>query len=1623
VEAGDSVTARHQVRGASSAGVAELEAELAGKADAADLPYDVRQSGVVGDGTTDDSAAMIHAVGVCTGANKRVLYVPAELNVRVNSQINMQLVRRVDCQGTITVGYTGGPGVIIGDSSAQRNGCKYYFRRVTWAGVQTNVALRVVGLKQGMVEVGYCDYMQLYAEAAVATQTSIAYSEFYLGRILKLELYGATGTSWINENNFYGGSFDNLIIDAVSYAHNANIFHGCSVEGSTSTIQILKGSCNRLEVRGEGGPQVTFGSGTWANQVIGHYVSSSGVHGTPMVLASDGGTENVLMSSHDEKFSLLELLKIDNQALMFNSSSEWTTLDASVPVPGFDKLRTRTAFGAVIDTGIIPVRGTFALDGGTNYYRNWALNKILFDSDVTLWRPQIYAYDAAGVAIDPTVTPWMLTTGGWTANAGGYYAFGANQQFAQMTLSSATVASIRIVVTPSGSAGDAFGWVRLMGYVIAPQPDTAIQQVKRAIRRPLYQTAAPTQGLAKLGREVQGSTAGYSCTSRVDTTLSVGASISATSITVTSATGMANGDVIGVLMDTGQTHWTTISGAPAGSVVTLAVGLTAAAAAGKTVGTNRWGATAKGGSAVTTYTGERDFLAVFSTSANEKVDLYFTGDQFATIEVTLTGYYAGANATGTVKAVYSLAGSNVGVVYTSTVATLVSQGTLPDHFGLTAASWDATNSRWKITIAHRTTTTNTIGVLVKWTAATAANHTNIRDSIAIGTVYTTDSTVVAAPLTSWVKRDDQIIDVTAYPYLADRTGVANANTAIAAAITAAGSTGTVHFPAGTYKTTTTLAFTCNVTASAEAIISYTGSSIAVQVGTNTSGVFLNRKRYQLPRVVNAAKSATGWAAANVVGTTGVKIINLNRSTVDVPHITNFETGLDVHGNGQGTAYVTFNIGSLDNNKVNLRLSAINSGWSNQNTFIGGSWSHASNEGTSVAGTRHIVLEDIAVNADPNNNVFLNPSLESPSVVEYTLHINGSYNVFIAPRFEWTGDHSKIWWGASAFRNWIIGGNDIDGVIETHNGGFGNSIIGTSGARWTPSSSQGIVIDNEGSSSNASLTVMRAGGATLGDNPLTAYTWRWQANLLRGKRYTDAFDRIVIDPANGTIATGTGAATPTVANLYPNGEINAGDPKYGTPGTRAAFIAALDAAEALGKHTIVRIPAGLTIDVVSTLSMSGRSCQIIGAGAGATSATVANTSVIKASAQTGPVLDFAGYLPPYSFKGKIRPLANVMIQGSGIADATKVNSGIKMTAMSSAYFHDIAIMNTGGPCLELASSPGNAVYLCDFERFMFGAPVSAGANDVPWVYMNESNGNRFRGFGFRAHNATGDVGASGAVVFEGNVTYAPHDNLFDAWWFENLHVPTGGTFFHHAGNMSMIRDFQFFDCTMEAGAASGTSFYRFVPPVTNSLGGNHLSGVIPGDNNTAVYIHTGVDMQQSRNSVVGVKGYRAKNITVASGIDYTYVRLAGSVAASAGSASAFVINSVATHNVLIDEINGDEYRGGVAVRLAGVVQPKVVSTTSSAAPTPAVDTAEVYAVTALAVGATFGAPTGTPADGQPLLIRVKDNGSPQTLAWNAIYRAVGTVLPTTTVATKVLYVGARYNAVATKWDVLAVAVEA
>lgn len=80
-----------------------------------------------------------------------------------------------------------------------------------------------------------------------------------------------------------------------------------------------------------------------------------------------------------------------------------------------------------------------------------------------------------------------------------------------------------------------------------------------------------------------GPSGGHATLSYVQTTLSAAAADGATTIVVTSATGISNTYNIGIEQDDDTMHWTTVNGAPSGTTVTLTAALTDSAASGNYV--------------------------------------------------------------------------------------------------------------------------------------------------------------------------------------------------------------------------------------------------------------------------------------------------------------------------------------------------------------------------------------------------------------------------------------------------------------------------------------------------------------------------------------------------------------------------------------------------------------------------------------------------------------------------------------------------------------------------------------------------------------------------------------------------------------------------------------------------------------------------------------------------------------------------------------------------------------------------------------------------------------------------------------------------------------------------------
>lgn len=337
--------------------------------------------------------------------------------------------------------------------------------------------------------------------------------------------------------------------------------------------------------------------------------------------------------------------------------------------------------------------------------------------------------------------------------------------------------------------------------------------------------------------------------------------------------------------------------------------------------------------------------------------------------------------------------------------------------------------------------------------------------------------------------------------------------------------------------TTSIRFTTDVWADPNASITYSGTGNAVIIG-NSNGNPLNKLRMFLPRIIKSAKT---WASD-----VGLRVECLFESEIWVPHIQTFAVGLDIVGGpgpsaSQGTSYNTFYIGHLDNNQVNNRLKPQSvTAWANQNTFIGGRFSH--DTGGVSAGTRHCELVNQAGGSQPNNNTWLSPSLETPAVVEYSILCDGANNQWLNARFEGaTASFAKVRFaGVDAARpskkNLVDGGFDfLNATIETGANVGANEITEVGGRRRLVGGiAAGLLcLANINSITSPSLTIGDSSTLLTGDLT-TSYYVALAGSISKYKALADTSSRWEMTHTTGQLVRGSGSSTALTSFLHGSG---------------------------------------------------------------------------------------------------------------------------------------------------------------------------------------------------------------------------------------------------------------------------------------------------------------------------------------------------------------------------------------------------------------------------------------------------------------------------------------------------------
>jgi len=205
-------------------------------------------------------------------------------------------------------------------------------------------------------------------------------------------------------------------------------------------------------------------------------------------------------------------------------------------------------------------------------------------------------------------------------------------------------------------------------------------------------------------------------------------------------------------------------------------------------------------------------------------------------------------------------------------------------------------------------------------------------------------------------------------------GVADDTTAIAAAFTAAVALDnkvTVYIP-GTPMITDTVTVSVvsnlipDIIVEKEIIYNGANTKTALKIGDITT-------TFQTANLNLSIKNAnqSDWSNDSCIG---IELINATAcSHINIKKAANFTNGVRFSGNGHGVAYNTTIFGDLSNNKYGVDLMPSNSGWVNENLYIGGRYTVFDGINSTVA--RYGARVGRAGASQANNNVFIKPSFE------------------------------------------------------------------------------------------------------------------------------------------------------------------------------------------------------------------------------------------------------------------------------------------------------------------------------------------------------------------------------------------------------------------------------------------------------------------------------------------------------------------------------------------------------------------------------------------------------------------------------------------------------------------------
>lgn len=551
-----------------------------------------------------DAAPKVNAAAALARATGKGLRLEAARKLYLDSSVDLTGIRKIDirCPLVVKVGLST-PGVTVG-GFANGGICDWLFDDVTdgtsvFGPPPAIPVFRVAGMKRSRLTIASCNYLQFWADGDVPARGSNAYNSIFLSGVISKFAYEDRGVNgWNNENIVFGGTIFRYVIIGTGYPHNHNKTFGTCMEGASVSLIFIKCHNNICYgVRFEGvttAPGVDFGADTYSNYV---FPTWSGT-GNPrnqffqnMIPVVDAGLGNMVVTEASTQFQKTKLLSINAASLIVGNDTDSVAPSMSIAPGPFASFTSKTILTPSLKgfscgplrvvgmTDLIPVKmGTCVVFEG--------------DYDGAIARSIIAVYDSEmrPLTDEGSGGVFISMAGTVFGAAQGYYIHNANQPATGLNVAVACVMRSEVAYIRVGLVSYAAGFYRHLGASIFTPPlgQGYTEGAGAALCAPRALTGAPTKGFAPLGYMLFDPTG--PTTRRVVFALSTSSPAAlasgATSVTVASAAGVANGDIVGILLTDGTTHWATVS-ALSGATFTVPA-LPSAASVGARVVFNRW---------------------------------------------------------------------------------------------------------------------------------------------------------------------------------------------------------------------------------------------------------------------------------------------------------------------------------------------------------------------------------------------------------------------------------------------------------------------------------------------------------------------------------------------------------------------------------------------------------------------------------------------------------------------------------------------------------------------------------------------------------------------------------------------------------------------------------------------------------------------------------------------------------------------------------------------------------------------------------------------------------------------------------------------------------------------------